>query len=73
MKDRAEITSTTGDCVLYGSHHVNQLGLNERFNLDVRIVFTWDDQSSRNGPKIYVNGSIKVEVSAAALWGRQWR
>uniref|UniRef100_A0A7R9V1U0 Uncharacterized protein n=1 Tax=Chlamydomonas euryale TaxID=1486919 RepID=A0A7R9V1U0_9CHLO len=64
--NRAEITSTTGDCVLSGSHHVTKLGLNERFNLNVRIVFSWDDSESTRRTlrhhRIRVHSHLEVEV-----------
>ena len=56
-----EVTSTTKDCVMEGSQHVTQLGLHDRYNLDVRIVLSWTDKSS--GPTMMdTDGNIMVEV-----------
>ena len=58
-----EVTSTTKDCVMEGSQHVQQLGLHDRYNLDVRIVLSWTDTSS--GPTLMeTDGNIMVEVSS---------
>lgn len=60
-RPRAEISSGTGDCVLHGSHHVEQLKLNDRFNLDVLITFTWTEPGAAK-PLIYSDAHIEVEV-----------
>ena len=46
-----------------GSQHVQQLGLHDRYNLDVRIVLSWTEASS--GPTLMeTDGNIMVEASA---------
>jgi len=43
-----------------GSDKVKQLGLHERYNVDVRIVLTWTE--GLNPAMMETNGSIIVEV-----------
>ena len=57
-QDYLKVTSMTKDCVLEGSSHVQQLNLNERYNLDVSIELTWKDQRLMSS-----EGSLMVEVS----------
>lgn len=61
VQNKAEITSHTADCILEGSQHVSAMNLNERFELDVKIVFTWDEKQQKENA-IHVDGSLKVEV-----------
>jgi hypothetical protein len=49
----------TKDCVLEVSSHVQQLNLNERYNLDVSINLTWKDRRLMSS-----EGSLMVEVSS---------
>lgn len=76
FNERIEFTSTTESCVLDGSQHVKDFKLDERFNLDVRMVFTWKNKAAGGsadaaGPsssfthahdKIYATGNITIEV-----------
>lgn len=64
LKDSFEVTAGTGDCILEGSHHVAKLNLNDRFNLDVKIVFTWTEAPR---PSMTIDGRIAVEVSRGRL------
>lgn len=78
---RIEFTSTTEDCGLVGSHHVKDFKLDERFNLDVRIIFQWKDEdgntsgtgsfesdgSSDSSNTINAEGSITIEVGSGSL------
>lgn len=67
LPTRADVTSGTFDCVLHGSHHVQQLKLNERFNVDVRITFTWEEGVATRSPRMSVKGDIQVEVRCFQL------
>lgn len=58
-----EVTAVTQDCVLEGSHHVKAMGLNERYNLDVLIKFTWMEAK----PSISIDGRISVHVDLTGL------
>jgi hypothetical protein len=58
-----EVTAVTEDCILEGSHHVKSMGLNERYNLDVRINFTWLEAK----PSITIDGKISVDVDLTGL------
>ena len=57
IPDNLIVTSTTKDCILDGSSHVQQLNLNERYNLDVQIVCSWSNQRLMAS-----EGSLMVEV-----------
>ena len=61
LPNRLEVTSTTRDCIMEGSEHVQQMGLHERYNLDVRIVLTWKEGAGIS-PVMETDGSIMVEV-----------
>ena len=58
-----EVTAVTEDCVLQGSHHVENMKLNERYNLDVLIKFTWVESK----PSITIDGRISVDVDLSGL------
>lgn len=57
-QDYLKVTSTTKDCILEGSSHVQQLNLNDRYNLDVSITLVWKDERLMTS-----EGSLVVEVS----------
>ena len=59
MNDHLAVTSTTADCILDGSHHVMDLNLNDRYNLDVRIVMNWKNERLMSS-----EGILMVEVKA---------
>ena len=59
MNDHLAVTSTTADCILDGSHHVTDLNLNDRYNLDVRIVMNWKNERLMSS-----EGILMVEVGA---------
>eukprot|EP00798_Chlamydomonas_sp_ICE-L_P031954 gene31954-33738_t len=56
---RMELASNT--CILNGSNHVTDLKLNDVFNLDVKVAFSWQDGSS-GAPTIFSEASIDVDV-----------
>mmetsp|Transcript_22842 Transcript_22842/g.58180 ORF Transcript_22842/g.58180 Transcript_22842/m.58180 type:complete len:254 (-) Transcript_22842:475-1236(-) len=50
------------DCMLTGSHHVEQLGLNDRFNVDVAITFAGHHPDPAAQGRIISDGMIEVQV-----------
>ena len=60
LPNRLEVTSTTADCVMDGSHQVKQLGLHERYNVDVSIILKWNE--GPNPALMETDGNINVEV-----------
>lgn len=46
FNERIEFKSTTESCVLDGSSHVKDFKLDERFNLDVKMAFTWKNKAA---------------------------
>lgn len=55
---RVRLTSATEDCVLSGSSHVEQLRLNDKFNLAVLMDFTWVPATAM----INVDWSLEVKI-----------
>eukprot|EP00955_Chlamydomonas_euryale_P036173 350364-Chlamydomonas_euryale.AAC.2 len=59
--------ATTAGCVLSGSHHVEALQLNERFDLDACVRFSWADGAPdvRGGraPVLITDSRIDVQVT----------
>ncbi len=53
------VTSSEADCVLDGSKHVQDLKLNDRYNLDVRIAIDWTPTT------LSADGNITVEARVA--------
>ncbi|GAX75869.1 hypothetical protein CEUSTIGMA_g3312.t1 [Chlamydomonas eustigma] len=69
--EKIVFASRTDNCRLDGSHHVQQFKLDERFNLDVNMQFTWRNiiGNSRSGGEgttststIFAEGNMVLEV-----------
>jgi len=58
LDHRMELASS--QCLLEGSSHVNDLKLNDVFNLDVKVAFSWKESGSQ--PTIMSEASIDVDV-----------
>ena len=58
-----QVTAVTKDCILEGSHHVKSMKLDERYNLDVLINFSWIEAK----PSISIDGKLAVDVDLSGL------
>lgn len=63
FNEKITFTSSTDSCILDGSSHVKDFKLDERFDLNVLMIFTWTN-TPEGGPrkKIIAEGDIQISV-----------
>ncbi|KAG1676059.1 hypothetical protein FOA52_014924 [Chlamydomonas sp. UWO 241] len=63
LPDHVEAKATTADCIITGSSHVEALKLNERFDLQASVVFTWTEAAGKGQQAVITTKSdIVVQV-----------